>query len=142
MLLTHKHPDHVGSIEEVMSRAGNAQGYVGAADLPDVDTDVRLRPVVDEDDVFGMRVVATPGHTAGHVAVFDADTSVLVAGDALTNTSGLAGSNPEFTEDEAAAAASVVTLAALAPRTILVGHGEPVTDGAADALRRLASSLA
>ncbi len=88
-----------------------------------------------------MTMVGTPGHTAGHVAVFDADTSLLVAGDALTNTDGLAGSNPEFTEDETAAAASVRKLARLAPRTILVGHGPPVTEGAARALDELSASL-
>jgi hypothetical protein len=32
-------------------------------------------------------------------------------------------------------------LAQLAPSTILVGHGDPVVDGAAAALEQLASSL-
>jgi glyoxylase-like metal-dependent hydrolase (beta-lactamase superfamily II) len=67
---------------------------------------------------------------------------VLVAGDALTTLDGLTGSNPQFTEDEAAAAASVRKLARLEPRTILVGHGDPLEDGASAALRDLASSLA
>ncbi len=57
--------------------------------------------------MFGLQVVATPGHTAGHVAVFDPDGGVLVAGDALINDGGLSGSNPRFTEDERAAAESV-----------------------------------
>jgi hypothetical protein len=35
----------------------------------------------------------------------------------------------------------VLKLARLTPRTILVGHGDPITDGAADALEELASSL-
>jgi glyoxylase-like metal-dependent hydrolase (beta-lactamase superfamily II) len=90
---------------------------------------------------LGLQIHTTPGHTAGHISIFDQDTGVLVAGDALTNEGRLAGSNPQFTEDEAAAAASVLKMAKLAPRTILVGHGEPVTDGAADALEQLASSL-
>jgi glyoxylase-like metal-dependent hydrolase (beta-lactamase superfamily II) len=139
--LTHKHPDHVGSIADVLAAATRATGYAGAADLDDVTSPRQLRPLGDGDDVFGLQVVATPGHTAGHLAVFDADTQVLVAGDALTNTAGLGGSNPQFTEDQAAAAASVRKLAQLQPRTILVGHGDPVVDGASDALRALASSL-
>jgi acetyl esterase/lipase len=53
----------------------------------------------------------------------------------------LAGSNPQFTEDELAAAESVRKLAQLAPTTILVGHGEPVIDGASAALEELARSL-
>ena len=142
VVLTHKHPDHAGSISDVLDRASKATGYIGADDLTEVDAPRPLSALEDGDDVFGLQIVATPGHTAGHVAVFDADTAVLVAGDALTTTDGLTGSNPQFTEDEAAAAASVRKLARLEPRTILVGHGDPLQDGASAALRELASSLA
>jgi glyoxylase-like metal-dependent hydrolase (beta-lactamase superfamily II) len=139
VVLTHKHPDHAGSISDVLDEATSATGYIGQADLSEVDAD--LRALADGDDVFGLQIVGTPGHTVGHISVFDQDTGVLVAGDSLTNEGQLAGSNPEFTEDEAAAVASVRKMAGLAPTTILVGHGNPVTDGAADALQQLASSL-
>ncbi len=142
VVLTHKHGDHAGSISDVLARADKAVGYVGEADLADVDSDERLRPLADGDDVFGLQVVGTPGHTVGHISVFDTTANVLLAGDALNNTDGLAGSNPQFTEDKDAAVASVRRLADLRPRTILVGHGDPVVRGAADALQRLASSLA
>lgn len=141
VVLTHKHPDHVGSVGDVLDAATHAKGYVGAADLSEVDAPRALTPLHDGDDVFGLRVVATPGHTVGHMAVFDSDTRVLVAGDALTNTDGLAGSNPQFTDDKVAAAASVRKLARLAPRTILVGHGDPVVEDATVTLQKLASSL-
>jgi glyoxylase-like metal-dependent hydrolase (beta-lactamase superfamily II) len=141
VILTHKHPDHAGSINEVLAATPKATGYVGTADLSEVDATQRLTPLDDGDEVFGLQLVGTPGHTAGHLAVFDPDTGVLVAGDALTNMGQLAGSNPQFTEDELAAAESVRKLAQLAPRTILVGHGEPVVDGASAALEELARSL-
>jgi glyoxylase-like metal-dependent hydrolase (beta-lactamase superfamily II) len=139
VVLTHKHPDHAGSISDVLDEAGSATGYIGAADASEVGA--QLSVLADGDDVFGLQVLATPGHTAGHLSVFDEATGVLVAGDALTNEGGLAGSNPLFTEDSAAAAASVRKMAELAPRTILVGHGDPVVDDAAAELERLASSL-
>ena len=142
VVLTHKHPDHAGSIGDVLTAATRATGYVGAEDLSAVDAPRTLKTLGDGDEVFGLQVVATPGHTAGHLAVFDADTGVLVAGDSLTNMAGLAGSNPQFTEDKAAAVASVRKLSHLSPRTILVGHGDPLTSGAAGALQKLASSLA
>jgi glyoxylase-like metal-dependent hydrolase (beta-lactamase superfamily II) len=142
VVLTHKHPDHAGSIGDVLTRAASATGYVGADDLAEVKAPRRLTALGDGEEVFGLRVVATPGHTLGHLAVFDPDTGVLVAGDALTNMDGLSGSNPQFTEDKGAAVASVRKLATLAPRTILVGHGEPVVQGATAALRGLAASLA
>jgi glyoxylase-like metal-dependent hydrolase (beta-lactamase superfamily II) len=141
VVLTHKHPDHAGSIGDVLASATRATAYAGAADLAAVKAPRPLKALGNGDEVFGLRVVETPGHTPGHLAVFDADTGVLVAGDALTNTDGLAGSNPQFTEDKTAAVTSVRKLADLAPKTILVGHGGPVTDDAAAALNKLASSL-
>jgi glyoxylase-like metal-dependent hydrolase (beta-lactamase superfamily II) len=140
VVLTHKHPDHAGSVSEVLDLAPDATGYVGQADLGEVDASRSLAALSDGDEVFGLQIVGTPGHTAGHMAVFDPDTAVLVAGDALTNQNGLAGSNPQFTEDEQAAAESVRTMADLSPKVILVGHGAPVTRGAAAQLRQLASS--
>jgi glyoxylase-like metal-dependent hydrolase (beta-lactamase superfamily II) len=53
----------------------------------------------------------------------------------------LVGSAPENTADEAKAAASVRKLATLDVKAILPGHGNPLTTGAADALRKLAASL-
>ncbi len=140
VVLTHQHPDHAGSISEVLSRAGGATGYIGAADLSGVDAP-GLQELAGGDDVFGLQIVATPGHTEGHLSVFDPDTSVLVAGDALGYDGGLTGSNPEYTADPEAAAASVRALAELAPGTILVGHGPPVTEDAAAQLEALAASL-
>ena len=141
VVLTHKHGDHAGSLGEVADRAADAILYAGEADLGAIDAPRRLRAVADGDEVFGLQMVASPGHTAGHFAVFDADSAVLVAGDALNNSGGLSGSNPQFTEDEAAAADSVRKLAQLEPRVILVGHGPPVERGAAAKLQSLAQSL-
>jgi len=138
VVLTHHHPDHAGSIAEVLGRAAAATGYLGEADLPLVSSPRPLRPLVDGAEVFGLQVVATPGHTAGHMSVFDPDSGVLVVGDALNNSGGLSGSNPSFTDDQAAAEASVKRLSALPVRTVLFGHGEPLTDRAAEALKGLA----
>jgi glyoxylase-like metal-dependent hydrolase (beta-lactamase superfamily II) len=141
VVLTHKHPDHAGSIGDVLTRAARATGYIGAKDLAEVTAPRKLHPLEDGDDVFGLQIVGSPGHTLGHVAVFDHDTGVLVAGDALTHTGELTGSNPQFTEDKGAATNSVRKLARLRPTTILVGHGEPVVHDAAVELDRLAASL-
>lgn len=140
VVLTHAHSDHAGSVGDVMERATAATAWVGAADRGAVRTSADLQPLEDGDEVFGLQVVATPGHTAGHVCVFDPETGVLVAGDALGTTNGLAGSNPRYTADPRLALISVDTLAALAPSTILVGHGDPLEVDAAAALTALAAS--
>ena len=97
--------------------------------------------MTDGEEVFGLQVVDTPGHTPGHIAVFDTDSRVLVAGDAISNTiDGLKGPMSEFTRDMPTAEESVRKLAALEPQVILFGHGPPVQRDAAAQLRRLASS--
>jgi glyoxylase-like metal-dependent hydrolase (beta-lactamase superfamily II) len=142
VIVTHRHGDHAGSAAAVLEAAADATGYAGAEDIAAIGVPRPLTAVADGEDVFGLRIVTTPGHTAGHIAVLDEAGGILVAGDALGTSGGtVSGSNPQFTEDEAAAAQSVRTLARLAPSVILVGHGPPVLEGASDALEGLAASL-
>jgi glyoxylase-like metal-dependent hydrolase (beta-lactamase superfamily II) len=142
VIVTHHHADHAGSLTEVAGQATAAAIYAGQADVARINSPTALRAVRDGDEVFGLQIIGTPGHTPGHVAVFDPDTGTLVTGDALrTSGTELAGPDERYTADMTQAAASVRKLAALDVRTILPGHGDPVTSGAADALRTLADSL-
>ncbi|SNY70171.1 MBL fold metallo-hydrolase [Paractinoplanes atraurantiacus] len=140
VILTHQHQDHVGGLPDVEPKV-KATFYAGQDDVGSiVNAQQPLKPLADGDEVFGLQIVGTPGHTLGHISVFDPSTGTLVAGDALRTTEGLAGSDPQYTADLDQAAASLKKLAALDVRTILPGHGQPLTEGAADALRKLAGS--
>lgn len=131
VILTHRHPDHVGSLPAVLERATAARAYAGAEDIPAIASPRELQAVVDGDDVAGLRIVATPGHTAGHVSVLDPLAGILVAGDALRTADGRAvGPDPAYTDDMILANASVATLATLRFETLLVGHGDPIETGA------------
>lgn len=141
VVLTHKHPDHAGSVSAVLAAAADATGYAGAADIPAISAPRPLIAAADGDRVFDLLIVATPGHTAGHIAVLDDVGGLLVAGDALGTTGGkLQGSNPDFTADPAAAKASVAKLGALRFESLLVGHGEPILAGASAQVAALAAS--
>jgi glyoxylase-like metal-dependent hydrolase (beta-lactamase superfamily II) len=141
VILTHRHGDHAGSIGAVLTAASSATAYAGEADIPAITSPRRLSAVADGETVFGLRIVATPGHTAGHIAVFDEVGGILVAGDALgTSTGTLMGSNPQFTEDAEQAKASVVKMGNLTFETLLVGHGEPILEGASAQVAALAAS--
>jgi glyoxylase-like metal-dependent hydrolase (beta-lactamase superfamily II) len=141
VILTHQHQDHAGGLAEIVPQI-SATLYAGTDDVAAIDAaGKQIQPVKDGDDVFGLQMIGTPGHTLGHVSIFEPATGVLVAGDALRNQNVLEGSAPQYTADAAQAAASVKKLAGLDVRAILPGHGKPITSGAKEALQKLAATL-
>jgi glyoxylase-like metal-dependent hydrolase (beta-lactamase superfamily II) len=72
----------------------------------------------------GLQVIATPGHTPGHIALYAPTQGVLFAGDSLRSNSGkLVPSKGINTWDEQEALISVRKLAQLRARIVCVGHG-------------------
>ena len=72
----------------------------------------------------GCRVLATPGHTPGHLSLYLPACSALVSGDAAVVQDGsLAVANPQFALDLPAARRSLQLLEALPWRTCLCFHG-------------------
>ncbi|MCA1735407.1 MAG: MBL fold metallo-hydrolase [Actinobacteria bacterium] len=101
-----------------------------------------LMALAEGNQVFGLEVIETPGHTAGHISLFDSAASVLVAGDALNGGgSGVEGPNPQFSEDHEQALASVGKMAGFEYETLYFGHGDPVMSGASAQVAELAASL-
>jgi glyoxylase-like metal-dependent hydrolase (beta-lactamase superfamily II) len=141
VILTHHHPDHIGSVGEVLAGAAKATAYTGAADIPQIKSPRAIKAVGDNDEVFGLRVIATPGHTPGHVCVFDPAGSLLILGDAMNNMDKLSGPNPQYTVDMAQAHHSVKKLAKLKFERAVFGHGEPIDKGASRAIAKLAGTL-
>lgn len=147
VILTHSHGDHIGGLEAVIENAPSARAYAGTGDLDAIAAGGfdagSLTGVSDGDEIFGLEVIATPGHTPGHIAVFDSESGLLVAGDAVNTSDGaITGPNPDFTPDMATANASVAKLIeGRRISTALVGHGAPVVDGAGDSLAALVASL-
>ncbi|OLT53017.1 MBL fold metallo-hydrolase [Cellulosimicrobium sp. CUA-896] len=119
-----------------------AMTAAGALRVPGV-RDLRPLPDDGELDLPGApRVVATPGHTDGHCALHLPDRDVLLTGDALVTLDPYtARTGPQIvagaaTADSARALRSLDALAATGATTLLPGHGEPWTDGAAGAVDR------
>jgi glyoxylase-like metal-dependent hydrolase (beta-lactamase superfamily II) len=140
VILTHKHPDHIGSLAEVIAQAPQARIYAGVADIPEISPIVVPNPVKQGDEVFGLEVIETPGHTAGHISILDRAAGVLVAGDALNGIGGgVSGPNPSFSENMTVAIDSVRKLAGYTYDIALFGHGEPVLANASQAVSDLAA---
>jgi glyoxylase-like metal-dependent hydrolase (beta-lactamase superfamily II) len=144
VVLTHRHGDHVGSVDAVMAAAPEATGYIGEGDAAAVSAPRPLTIINGGDSVFDLDIIATPGHTAGSISVYDPVGKVLVSGDAVlggAEPGSVAGASPRFSDDMATADLSVIALAALQPDVILPGHGDPVDLDAANKLTELAASL-
>lgn len=90
----------------------------------------QFKEVRDRDVLFGrLRIVATPGHTAGHLAVYDENTRTLFCGDALAVVQGeVRRMARPVTENLVEAAASIDRLLELDVEFLCPGHREPIVD--------------
>lgn len=149
VIVTHRHGDHQGSLEAVMSSAVDASGYCGAGDLEAIGSPRPLQTVGTGDQVFGLDIIDTPGHTPGHISVLEPTIGLLIAGDALNGAGsgvegsegGVGGANPRFTTDMGMAAESIKSLATLSFDIAVFGHGAPLEGGASEAVAALAATL-
>ena len=156
-VLTHAHPDHAGSSAAVCRRLG-VPLWCGAADVEAAETgkpplgahQPRLaerlpgvppakvdRALHEGDEVAGFTVLDAPGHSPGHLAYWRESDRTLILGDVLFNLPNLRQPPKLLTHDPALNCRSIRKLAALEPRTVLFGHGPPLTDA-----RRLAELAA
>lgn len=79
----------------------------------------------------GLRVVATPGHTPGHLAFYSPSSGVVFVGDALRSTKkGLEFGEGPVTWDYEQGVESVQTLSRLGANIVCCGHGPVLKDAA------------
>ena len=94
---------------------------------------------LDDGDAFGpLQVLHAPGHSPGHLAFSWPDRSFLIAGDAIATWPSLCAGWAAFTLNRTQHAVSLRRLAALDARIVGVGHGEAITEDAADRVHALA----
>jgi glyoxylase-like metal-dependent hydrolase (beta-lactamase superfamily II) len=114
----------------------------GALKPPKIDDPV---PISDGEviDVAGRpRVVHTPGHTPGMCSVYFESHRALIAGDLLCTWNPLTGRlGPQvmpaaFNVSSDESLASLAKIESLGAAVVLVGHGEPWTDGVEAAVAR------
>lgn len=137
IVLTHLHMDHVGSLFSVAEHAPHAAIYAGGPDSPDIRAPRQVSAVGEGAEVQDLLVLATPGHTPGHISLFHEGTGTLFIGDAAGTSQGQVVRGPDaFTSDAARAEESLERLAALGAERILFAHGAEV-DAPAEALSRM-----
>ncbi len=152
--LTHAHGDHVGGVTGVRKLYPGAEisiskrdGRILAGDRTILPTEPQTvikgsfvkvawkpdRLLKPGDRVGSLEVVASPGHTPGHIAFLDVRDQALIAGDAFQTRGGIAVSGDVrllfpfvamATWNRPQSLASAVALRALDPSLLAVGHGD------------------
>ena len=151
--LTHGHGDHVGALDALKAKLGDAVEVL----MPELDARIHAGETVVEGKVAGswpkletapdvrlsagdrvgsLEVVAAPGHSPGHVAYLDTRDRTLIGGDAFTSYGQVA--VPTFLYwrfpfaamaawNKSTAVDSARALRALDPAVLVVGHGPAVS---------------
>lgn len=92
---------------------------------------------VDDGDVLpilgGIRIIHTPGHSAGHIALYLQQDDVLIAGDICANMMGLGLST--VYENRANGVQSILKAAQIPFGKAVFGHGKPLLKDAARKIR-------
>ena len=122
VVLTHHHPDHIGALDHVVAQAPQATLWSGDQ-LP------HINHPGDGDRIGPLRVVATPGHTPGHICLVHDDSGDVFAGDCVGTFGGELQPAPAvFTADAEEADRSLRRLAGLRGRRVYFSHGGEIDD--------------
>ena len=85
IFLTHHHNDHIAGLSKIAELFPDAVVYAHKFTLERVNTDLQTKEVKEAsfslDDEWEVELVYAPGHTEGHMVLFDKRSRIIYAGD-------------------------------------------------------------
>jgi len=97
--------------------------------------------LLDEGDSFGpLQVMHSPGHSPGHLTFWWPERRFLIAGDGIATWPNLCAGWKAFNLNHVQHKASLGRLASFDALLVGVGHGDPITENAADHVHQLAEA--
>jgi len=168
IIITHAHIDHIGNAATLKKITGakiavhqdDADFIAGRKKLVLPSSGIKLKfllirflspffkaaPVQpdillnDKDEIAGLKVIHTPGHTPGSICLLDSKRKVLFVGDLIRFMDGeILG--PPITMDVEQVQKSIGKIAGLAFEIMLSGHGQPLRPKAAEKVQEYYSRI-
>jgi len=169
IILTHPDIDHSGSVAELKEKLGNVKVAIHEADAPRLTGEkplkevrgitgslfkamspfMRFKPVIpdlllkDGEQVDGLTVVHTPGHTQGSICLYSERLKAMFAGDALRTDKNRSPKLPSaaMTVNIEAAKNSIRKIASYQFELLLPGHGPPILTDGSKKVKKFVASL-
>jgi hydroxyacylglutathione hydrolase len=169
IILTHPDIDHSGSVAELKETLGNVKVAIHEADAPRLTGEkplkegrgfvgllfkamspfMKFKPVTpdvllkDGEQVDGLSVIHTPGHTLGSICLYSEGLKAMFVGDALrTDKNGMPRPlSAAMTFNIEEAKNSIRKIASYDFELLLPGHGPPILTDASKKVKDLFASL-
>ena len=171
IIITHHHADHIGSLAElkritkaqIIAHTADAPYIDGTLPQPGparpqwlakflahfnwlwstepVAVDVLVNDGDELPILGGVKILHTPGHTAGSICLYLENKKLLIAGDLLANRFGLKLPSREYTVDTNLEMQSIKRIAGMDFDIICFGHGSPIVHDADKAVASFADKL-